>query len=126
MFVHANFFAGILLVCGVAACIPATGRTIALWRGTESHDVIQHAPAITGMSLASVQAFTPCAVIACDGIVIVIAALVVTGGESAVGVLIATAGFAIGTLFLFLGFCAAAFRRPRMVLPKTMRQELSS
>jgi len=87
---------------GVAAREPSTTATLGnrpwdvpLWRGTVTHRTITHVEPRTFLSLSGCQAFTPCAIIAMDGLMVALAVLVIDGAEGSVARAIALAGGAV-------------------------------
>lgn len=120
-FEHAGFWDGFVLILGAGLCAVATPRAIGLWRGTVSHEEITYAPVGTRMSLDAVRAFTPCAIIAMDGLMVSFAASITTGGEGAVAAWVMFSGGSIAIVFILAGFWAAVFKWPPLLLPRTMR-----
>src|SRR3954452_53613 len=66
---RASFADGLAVVVMLPACIVATPQAIGLWRGTVHHTQITFVSPKTRMSLDGARAFTPCAIIAMDGLI---------------------------------------------------------
>src|SRR3954447_8994207 len=78
---RASFADGLAVVVMLPGCIVATPRAIGLWRGTVAHTEITFAAARTRMLLDGARAFTPCAIIAIDGLIAGFLILLLTGGK---------------------------------------------
>jgi hypothetical protein len=126
VFPDAGFVGALVLVVSVPLAVIATPRAIGMWRGTVPHTVITHVPPRWYGSLESYQAFGPCAIIAMDGIIVSFAVLVTTGGDGPVAQILGFGGALVFLVFMAAAFCAGVTRRPRFLLPATMRAGRSS
>jgi hypothetical protein len=118
---RASFADGLAVVVMLPACIVATPRAIGLWRGTVPHTEITFASPKTRMSLDGARAFTPCAIIAMDGLIVAFLILLLTDGKGSVAEPLMLACGAVAIVFLLAGFVVGATRHPRFLLPATMR-----
>jgi hypothetical protein len=118
---RASFADGLAVVVMLPGCIVATPRAIGLWRGTVAHTEITFGSGRPRMSLDGARAFTPCAVIAIDGLIASFLILLVTGGKGSVAEPLMLACGGVAVVFILAGFVVAATRHPRFLLPATMR-----
>ena len=119
---RAGFVDSLVLAFGLPLAAIGTVRAVGLWRGTVSHTSITYPPALMGMSLERVQAATPSAIVAMDGIFFAFALLILTGGDGTVASPLTLAGGAVFLVFTCAWICVAALLRPRLLLPATMRR----
>jgi hypothetical protein len=121
--VYGGFEGALAFVFLAGMCVVGTPVAIRLWRGTQSHETITDGPA--AMSTAGAQAFAPSAIVSMDAMLIAFALLIFTGGEGGVARVLALGAGMLWMVLLVAGLCAAAFRRPRLLLPATLRAELT-
>ena len=69
---------------------------------------------------------TPCAILAMDGLLVAFTVLMTSGVSGGVAELVGMAGGAMFLVFSALMFVVALTLRPRLLLPGTMRAEMSA
>jgi hypothetical protein len=118
---RAHFVDSLAIVVMVALCVLATGQVIRLLRGTIPHTAIDYAPTNYFISRDGFQAFAPSGIIAMDGLIAAFAALLATGGDGVLAGAAMLGGGVVFIVFTLVGMCVGSFRRPRLLLPATMR-----
>ena len=117
---------GLIVAVSVPFILVATWAGFRIWRGTISHTVVTSAPPGSFISLRRAQAMTPCAILAMDGLLVAFTVLVTSGVSGGVAELVGMAGGAMFLVFSALMFVVALTLRPRLLLPGTMRAEMSA
>jgi hypothetical protein len=118
--------AGVIVAVSLPFMVVATWAGFRIWRGTISHTVVTSAPPGTFISLRRAQAMTPCAILAMDGLLFAFTVLVTFGVSGGLAEILGMAGGAMFLMFSALMFFVALTLRPRMLLPGTMRAEMSA
>ena len=117
---EADFVVGLVFGFCLLLSVLGTPKAFGLWRGTVSHETINETTSRVPMSRDGKRAAAPCGIISFDGITLVFAAAVVPTSDLDAGLLLLL-GVTMFIVFFLLSLCVGWFRRPRFLLPKSMR-----